>query len=241
MADTAEPRGQSDTGLTRKQTAILLAVRNLTRDHDGRPPSMREVAKALGRKSAGGLGYQYAILEAAGFLRRDSGGVRTVQVRLPGEASFLAQSDAAPRPAPGPEAGDTSAGPGRDTVVWVPVAGQVAAGEPISPAEPREDRLPLPREMVGAGALFALRVVGDSMIGVGIVNGDWVVIREQAEAENGEVVAALIDGIEVEGTVKTLKLADGHRWLMPQNPAYTPILGDQAEIRGKVVAVLRSV
>jgi repressor LexA len=242
MADTAEPLGQSGPVLTKQQIKILLAIRNLARDHDGRPPSMREVARALGRKSAGGLGYQYAILEATGFLRRESGGVRTVQVRLPGEPSFLAQyGETAPRPAPGSEAGDTPAGPGRETVVWVPVAGQVAAGEPISPAEPREDRLPLPREMVGAGALFALRVVGDSMIGVGIVDGDWVVIREQAEAENGEVVAALIDGIEVEGTVKTLKLADGHRWLMPQNPAYTPILGDQAEIRGKVVAVLRSV
>ena len=242
MADTAEPRGQSDAGLTREQIAILLAIRNLTRDHDGRPPSMREVAKALGRKSAGGLAYQYATLEATGFLRRAPGGVRTVQVRLPGEPSFLALSDeAAPRPARGSDAAGPAASPGRDTVVWVPVAGRVAAGEPISPAGPREDRLPLPREMVGAGALFALRVVGDSMIGVGIVDGDWVVIREQAEAENGEVVAALIDGIEVEGTVKTLKLADGHRWLMPQNPAYTPILGDQAEIRGKVVAVLRSV
>ena len=240
MADTADPLGRSGPGLTKQQIKILLAIRNLASDHDGRPPSMREVARALGRKSVGGLGYQYAILEATGLLRRESGGVRTVQVRLPGEPPFPAQSgEAAPPPAPAPGAGDTPAG--RDPVVWVPVAGRVAAGEPISPAEPREDRLPLPREMVGAGALFALRVVGDSMIGVGIVDGDWVVIREQAEAENGEVVAALIDGIEVEGTVKTLKLADGHRWLMPQNPAYTPIPGDQAEIRGKVVAVLRSV
>jgi len=250
MADTAEPPGQPDPGLTREQLAILRAIRSLTRDHDGRPPSMREVATALGRKSAGGLAYQYAILEAAGYLRRDPGSVRTVQVRLPDEPAFPVQSgdtafpvqsgEAAPLPALGREASDTPVGPGRDTVVWVPIAGQIAAGVPISPAEPREDRLPLPREVVGGGTLFALRVVGDSMIGVGIVDGDWVVIREQAEAENGEVVAALIDGVEVEGTVKTLKLADGHRWLMPQNPAYTPILGDKAEIRGKVVAVLRS-
>jgi repressor LexA len=229
---------------------------------------MREVATALGRRSAGGLAYQYRILEATGCLRRDPGSVRTVQVRLPsepafspppgepvlpappgepaaparsGEAALPAQlGEVAPPPAPGSGASNTPAGAGRETVVWVPIAGQVAAGVPISPAEPREDRLPLPREVVGGGTLFALRVVGDSMIGVGIVDGDWVVIREQAEAENGEVVAALIDGVEVEGTVKTLKLADGHRWLMPQNPAYTPILGDKAEIRGKVVAVLRS-
>ena len=295
MADTADPPGQPHPGLTREQTAILLAIRSLTRDHDGRPPSMREVATTLGRKSAGGLAYQYDILEAAGYLRRDARSVRTVQVRLPSETAFppppgeaalaplpgeaalaappgeaalaappgaaalaappgaaalaappgeaglpAPPGAAAPPPGPGPEAGDAQAGPGRDAVAWVPIAGQVAAGVPISPAEPREDRLPLPREVVGAGTLFALRVVGDSMIGVGIVDGDWVVIREQADAENGEVVAALIDGVEVEGTVKTLKLADGHRWLMPQNPAYTPILGDKAEIRGKVVAVLRS-
>jgi repressor LexA len=250
MADTAEPPGQPGPDLTREQIAILQAIRSLTRDHDGRPPSMREVATALGRRSAGGLAYQYGILEAAGCLRRDPRSVRTVQVRLPGEPAFPASPgepdppapprEATPQPAPGPEASDAPAGPGRNTVVWVPIAGQVAAGVPISPAEPHEDRLPLPREVVGGGTLFALRVVGDSMIGVGIVDGDWVVIRQQAEAENGEVVAALIDGVEVEGTVKTLKLADGHRWLMPQNPAYTPILGDKAEIRGKVVAVLRS-
>ena len=101
MADTAEPLGQSGPVLTKQQIKILLAIRNLARDHDGRPPSMREVARALGRKSAGGLGYQYAILEATGFLRRESGGVRTVQVRLPGEPSFLAQyGETAPRPAP---------------------------------------------------------------------------------------------------------------------------------------------
>jgi repressor LexA len=268
MADTAEPAAQPDPGLTREQIAILVAIRSLTHDHDGRPPSMREVATALDRKSAGGLAYQYRILEAAGCLRRDPGSVRSVQVRLPGEPPFLAPpgepalaaqpgepalaaqpgeptlaaqpGEAAPLPAAGPGTSGIPAGPGLGTVVWVPIAGQVAAGVPISPAEPREDRLPLPREVVGGGTLFALRVVGDSMIGVGIVDGDWVVIREQAEAENGEVVAALIDGVEVEGTVKTLKLADGHRWLMPQNPAYTPILGDKAEIRGKVVAVLRS-
>src|SRR5215469_8891537 len=139
MADTAEPPGQPDPGLTREQIAILRAIRSLTRGHDGRPPSMREVATALDRKSAGGLAYQYRILEASGYLRRDPGSVRTVQVRLPGEPAFPAQpGGAAPLPAPGPEATDTPAGPGRDTVAWVPIAGQVAAGVPISPTEPPE-------------------------------------------------------------------------------------------------------
>jgi repressor LexA len=95
--------------------------------------------------------------------------------------------------------------------------------------------------VVGEGTLFTLKVVGDSMIGAGILDGDWVVIRQQARAETGEIVAALVDGIEVEGTVKTLKVMDGQYWLMPQNSRYTPILGDKAEIRGIVVAVLRKV
>jgi repressor LexA len=84
-----------------------------------------------------------------------------------------------------------------------------------------------------------LTVAGDSMIGAGITDGDLVVIRQQPDAENGDIVAALIDGIEVEGTVKTLKRSDGHVWLMPHNPVYIPILGDDATIVGKVVAVLR--
>ena len=95
---------------------------------------------------------------------------------------------------------------------------------------------PLPRDLVGDGELFMLRVSGDSMIDAAICDGDWVVVRSQADAENGEIVAALIDN---EATVKTLKRRDGHVWLMPHNPAYAPILGDNATIMGKVVTVLR--
>jgi repressor LexA len=125
----------------------------------------------------------------------------------------------------------------------VPVAGQVAAGEPIPPLGPAGRSIPLPTEVVGAEeGLFILKVVGDSMIGVGIFPGDWVVVRELFEKpRDGDIVAALIDGIEVEGTVKTYKKVDRRVWLMPQNPAYTPIPGDKAIIRGKVVAVLRRV
>ena len=108
-------------------------------------------------------------------------------------------------------------------------------------ADSADDAFVLPRQLVGEGELFMLRVSGESMIGAGITDGDLVVIREQPDAENGDIVAALIDGVEVEGTVKTLKRSDGHTWLMPQNPAYTPILGDEATIVGKLVAVLRRV
>jgi repressor LexA len=163
----------------------------------------------------------------------DARSPRTVRVLRPGEAV----AEPAPQPA-GP------AEPNPPRVSWVPFAGQVAGGEPIlSLEDPARDRIPLPREVVGPEeGLFILKVVGDSMIGVGIFPGDWVVVRELYEKpRDGDIVAALIDGIEVEGTVKTYKKVDRRIWLMPQNPAYTPIPGDKADIRGKVVAVLRQV
>jgi repressor LexA len=104
--------------------------------------------------------------------------------------------------------------------------------------ESADDIFPLPKELVGEGELFMLKVAGDSMIGAAIADGDWVVIRQQSDAESGEIVAAMIDG---EATVKTLKRSDNHIWLMPHNAAYTPILGDQATILGRVVSVLRRV
>jgi repressor LexA len=121
---------------------------------------------------------------------------------------------------------------------YVPLVGRIAAGIPILAEEQVEDVFPLPRQLVGDGTLFLLKVAGDSMINAAIADGDWVVVRQQEDAENGEIVAAMVDG---EATVKTLKRSDGHAWLMPHNPAYTPILGDDATILGKVVAVLRRV
>ncbi|WP_422678134.1 transcriptional repressor LexA [Blastococcus brunescens] len=102
----------------------------------------------------------------------------------------------------------------------------------------RGGRLPLPRELVGEGTLFMLKVVGDSMVEAAICDGDWVVVRQQPTAENGEIVAAMIDG---EATVKTYKRRDGHVWLLPHNPAYEPIPGDDATVLGRVVSVLRRV
>jgi repressor LexA len=114
--------------------------------------------------------------------------------------------------------------------------GRIAAGGPILAEQSVEEIFPLPRDLVGEGELFMLKVVGDSMIDAAICNGDWVVVRSQANAENGDIVAALLDD---EATVKTFKKRDGHVWLMPHNPAYAPILGDQARVLGKVVTVLR--
>jgi repressor LexA len=119
----------------------------------------------------------------------------------------------------------------------VPLVGRIAAGGPILAEQVVEDVFPLPRQLVGDGELFLLKVAGDSMVDAAICDGDWVVVRRQNVAEQGEIVAAMIDG---EATVKTFKQADGHVFLLPQNPAYEPIPGDEAQILGRVVAVLRS-
>jgi repressor LexA len=120
----------------------------------------------------------------------------------------------------------------------VPKLGLVPAGKPEEAVQVNDDRWELPAELVGNGDLFLLRVHGDSMINAAIVEGDWVAVRSQPDAENGEIVVAMIDG---EATVKTLRRADGRVLLMPQNPAYSPIPAERARIRGKVVAVLRRV
>ena len=121
---------------------------------------------------------------------------------------------------------------------YVPVVGRIAAGGPILAEEVVEDVFPLPRQIVGEGQLFLLKVVGDSMVDAAICDGDWVVVRQQPTADNGEIVAAMIDG---EATVKTFRRRDGHVLLIPHNPAYTPIDGDAATILGKVTAVLRRI
>ena len=119
------------------------------------------------------------------------------------------------------------------------MVGRIAAGGPIRADQTVDDVFVLPRQVVGAGDnLFLLNVVGDSMIDAAICHGDWVVVRSQPTAENGEIVAALLDD---EATVKTLKRKDGKQWLLPQNPDYEPIDGTFATIMGVVTAVIRRV
>jgi repressor LexA len=123
---------------------------------------------------------------------------------------------------------------------FVPLVGRIAAGGPILAEESIEELIPMPRAMVSDGTLFALTVVGDSMIEAGIMDGDTVVVRQQPSAESGQIVAAMIDG---EATVKQLKIQhedDRHEvWLMPRNPSYSPIPGENAIVLGRVVTVMR--
>ena len=133
---------------------------------------------------------------------------------------------------------ETGSGDLRPEASYVPVLGRIAAGVPITADEVVEDVFPLPRQIVGEGSLFLLKVVGDSMIEAAICDGDWVVVRQQPTADNGDIVAALLDN---EATVKTFKRTDGKLWLLPHNPAFSPIDGDHATILGKVTAVLRRI
>ena len=212
--------------LTARQRGILDMIETSMRER-GYPPSVREIGEAVGLTSTSSVSHQLMTLQKKGFLRRDPSKPRAVDVRLPGEAAAaeLAHDEAAERAAhPQP--------------AYVPVLGRIAAGGPILAEQAVEEVFPLPRELVGTGTLFLLKVVGDSMIDAAIADGDWVVVRQQQNADNGDIVAAMIDG---EATVKTFKKRDGHVWLLPHNPNYAPIPGDQATILGRVVTVLRKV
>ena len=222
-----------DHVLTWRQRKVLNVIRESVQQR-GYPPSMREIGEAVGLTSTSSVSYQLSTLQKKGYLHRDVGRPRTVEVRLPGHPAV--------RPEPGRHEEEARDIPGMDIpsqeAAMVPLVGRIAAGGPILAEQAIEDVFPLPRQLVGEGTLFLLKVAGDSMMNAAITDGDWVVVRQQEDAENGEIVAAMLDG---EATVKTFKRSDGHVWLIPHNPAYTPILGDEATILGKVVAVLRRV
>jgi len=234
---TELPDGPEDaTGLTPRQQAILRVIRESV-DERGYPPSVREIGEGVGLTSPSSVAHQLATLERLGYLRRDPHRPRALMVADPGQ-SGAGSVDSAGSGAPRLQAvPDIPPAASADTAL-VPLVGRIAAGGPILAEQDVEAVFPLPRDLVGAGELFMLRVVGDSMIDAAICDGDWVVVRQQSTAENGDIVAALLDD---EATVKTLKRRDGHVWLMPHNPAYAPILGDHAAIMGKVVSVLRRV
>ncbi len=223
------PDGPMDeSGLTQRQRMVLEVIRDSVQRR-GYPPSMREIGEAVGLTSTSSVSYQLSTLQKRGYLRRDAGRPRTVEVRLPGQPAVRPEAEQAEEPAL-----DIAS----QEAAYVPLLGRIAAGGPILAEEAIEDVFPLPKQLVGEGTLFLLKVVGDSMIDAAIADGDWVVVRQQPVAENGDIVAAMIEG---EATVKTFKRSGDHVWLMPHNPAFTPIQGDEATILGRVVAVLRRV
>jgi repressor LexA len=224
-ADAGRRVQSVDSALTERQRTILDVIRASVTSR-GYPPSIREIGDAVGLTSTSSVAHQLRTLERKGYLRRDPNRPRAVDVRgadevaAPPVLTEVAGSDALPEPA------------------FIPVLGRIAAGGPILAEEAVEDVFPLPRELVGEGALFLLRVVGDSMVDAAICDGDWVVVRQQNVADNGDIVAAMIDG---EATVKTFKRTGNQVWLMPHNPAFDPIPGDDAAVLGKVVTVIRKI
>ena len=213
---TELPDGPADqNGLTPRQLKILQVIKTAVEDQ-GYPPSMREIGEKAGLSSTASVTYQLQILEEKGWIRRDASRGRAIEITLPGQ-----DGEAAPQ----------------DKTRLIPLVGRIAAGNPILAEQEDEEVLPLPESIVGKGDLFLLQVKGDSMIDAAICDGDYVVIRSQKNCEKGEIVAAMIDG---EATVKTWSKKDGHFWLLPANDDYAPIPADNAEILGKVTAVLRS-
>jgi repressor LexA len=246
--------------LTSRQRDVIHAIVGFRQEHQY-GPSVRDIAEAIGLGPSG-VHHHLKVLRQKGWLSGGTGQARTSVVLAPGhpviEVIEPRQAKGAIRAAQSrgvqsretrkaPDAGGTAGGPetprmvgtvGTQNAAYVPLVGEIAAGYPKDAKQSVEDVFPLPKQLVGEGDLFLLKVVGDSMIDAAIADGDWVVIREQQVAENGEIIAAMIDG---EATVKSYRMSDGHIWLIPHNPAFAPIAGDGATILGKVVSVLRRV
>lgn len=245
MSGLDDVDGPEAEELTVRQQQILLAIRVALEDR-GYPPTMREIGAAVGLTSPSSVKHQLAVMEAKGVIRRDPNRPRALEIVedvLPGSAGAVAGealrgltavTDASDEAA---ALGDARASLDASTVA-VPLVGRIAAGGPVLAEQSVEDVFALPRQVLGAGDHFLLTVSGDSMLDAAICDGDWVVVRRQQVAEVGEVVAALLDD---EATVKVFARRDGHVWLDPRNEAYSPILGDNARILGRVVAVIRSI
>ncbi len=228
------PDGPPDaTGLTPRQQRVLATIKDAI-EKRGYPPSMREIGEAVGLTSSSSVAHQLKVLEEKGFLKRDPNRPRALEVFLPEVMAARRSLGSVEESA----IDETGIGDATPPAAYVPLLGRIAAGGPILAEENLEEVFPLPKTLVGEGQLFLLEVRGDSMIDAAICDGDYVVIRQEQTAENGDIVAALL---EDEATVKTFQRKDGKVWLLPHNEAYEPIDGTNATILGKVTAVLRRV
>ena len=232
------PRRDADgKTLTMRQRRVLEVIRASIAER-GYPPSMREIGEEVGLSSPSSVQHQLMSLERKGYLRRDPHRPRTIEVVSPDSPGSLRGYRGGADPDDINAFDVTGIGDAKPEASYVPVVGRIAAGVPLTAEETIEDVFPLPKQIVGEGTLFLLKVAGDSMIDAAICDGDWVVVRQQPVADNGDIVAAMLDG---EATVKTYLHRHFKTWLLPANEAYDPIDGDAATILGKVVAVLRRI
>ena len=229
----AFPDVDTEAALTPRQERVLATIRASVHDR-GFPPTMREIGEAVGLTSTSSVKHQLQALEAKGYLRRDANLPRAIDVLSAEEVSGIAPD----RSVVSEATARFLAGTSEPGITRVPLVGRIAAGGPVLADQVVEDVFALPTQLTGTGDLFMLKVAGDSMIDAAICDGDWVVVRRQNTANEGDIVAALLDD---EATVKTFRRRDGHVWLMPHNPAYAPIDGDRATVMGKVVSVLRKI
>jgi repressor LexA len=178
----------------------------------GLVPTVREIREAIGVRSIGTVGYWLDKLEALDLIQRDAGKNRSIQLR------------------------------GESPTVSVMLVGEIRAGSPTLAEQRVDGNFVLPRQLVGEGTLFMLRVRGDSMIDDQIAENDYVVVREQPEAQSGDIVAALVPGVEDGATIKRFSRNGGRVRLLPANKQYKPIpFGPDGRILGKVVTVLRKI
>lgn len=230
MTASAQPPGDDNRNhaLTERQQKILDCVHQ-SMESRGYPPTLREIASAVGLNSTSAVAYQLKRLEEKGCLTRDAGMPRTVVEK---------SSHLQPAQERSEGVSSVSMGASSQNLVSMPWFERIAAGNPVIANLFSESFMHLPSEMVGYGELFAIRVAGDSMVNASIFDGDYVVVRRQDDAVKGDIVAALI---EEEVTVKTFQHVDGHIWLMPQNPSYEPIPGDGCRLMGKVIATVHRI
>lgn len=261
----AQPDTARSLGLTVRQLQVLEAIRRYSTSQ-GYIPSFREIAALVGLKSTSSVKHQLDVLEKKGYIHMAANKGRAIELITSEEPQSITEQEvSAGESALNPQAEDPGSrtagkeGSGRSISARaeiypfpsqfesesiaqshdVPLVGRIAAGVPITAEQHVDDVMRLPERLTGEGTLFMLEVHGDSMVDAAICDGDFVVIREQKTAENGDIVAALLDD---EATVKTFRRdRSGHVWLMPHNPAYSPIDGTHARIMGKVVTVLRKI
>lgn len=247
---TTPSRAESNSALTARQEKVLASIRTHV-DEYGYAPSFREIGDDAGLKSPSSVKHQLEVLEEKGYIKIGAKKGRAIEL-IETDDVTAEENQAAPASArdnsghsdviafPSRFGASASSTEDEDESVaqsWdVPLVGRIAAGAPITAEQHVDDVMRLPKRLTGDGELFMLEVHGDSMIDAAICDGDFVVVREQNDAANGDIVAALLDG---EATVKTFQKKDGHLWLMPHNPAYSPIDGTYATVMGKVVSVLR--
>jgi repressor LexA len=210
--------------LSERQRQILDFIGAYAERH-GVSPTFREIGDAVGLKAISAVSYQVEQLQAKGFLSRRDRMPRTI-VAKPRRLRSIP-----------PDLDGVQANPYTDDMVGLPLFESVAAGLGLHANPDAVGTIRLPRDMVGHGNVFAVRVAGDSMVDANIFDGDCLVVRQQADAVNGDIVAALLGD---EGVVKTFRRTENHVWLMPENPSYDPIPGDGCRIMGKVVATLHS-